>query len=74
MAVCTAEGFFLDLAAEIAALEEASALALVGAKDQGVRVRFAFAPGLDDVLADKVLGLQVLLNLVRKASRSRTMA
>ena len=27
MAVCTAEGFFLDLAAEIAALEEASALA-----------------------------------------------
>ena len=26
-------------------VEEASALALVGAKDKGVRVRFSFAPG-----------------------------
>jgi two-component system, LuxR family, sensor kinase FixL len=48
-------------------VEEASALALVGAKDKGVRVRFAFAPGLDFVLADKVQIQQVLLNLIRNA-------
>ena len=48
-------------------VEEASALALVGAKDKGVRVRFAFAPGLDFVLADKVQVQQVLLNLMRNA-------
>jgi two-component system sensor kinase FixL len=33
----------------------------------GVRVRFAFAPGLDYVLADKVQVQQVLLNLIRNA-------
>ena len=48
-------------------IEEASALALVGAKDKGVRVRFAFAPGLNYVLADKVQVQQVLLNLIRNA-------
>src|SRR5262249_62213096 len=48
-------------------IEEASALALVGAKDKSVRVRFAFAPGLDYVLADKVQVQQVLLNLIRNA-------
>src|SRR5215471_4511084 len=48
-------------------IEEASALALVGVKDKGVRVRFAFAPGLNYVLADKVQVQQVLLNLVRNA-------
>jgi two-component system sensor kinase FixL len=48
-------------------VEEASALALVGAKDRGVRVRFAFAPRLDYVLADKVQVQQVLLNLMRNA-------
>jgi len=48
-------------------VEEASALALVGAKDKGVRVRFAFAPGVDYVLADKVQVQQVLLNLMRNA-------
>ena len=48
-------------------VEEASALALVGAKDKGVRVRFAFAPGLDYVLADKVQVQQVLLNLMRNS-------
>ncbi len=47
--------------------EEASALALVGAKDKGVRVRFNFAPRLDFVLADKVQVQQVLLNLIRNA-------
>ena len=48
-------------------VEEASALALVGAKDQGVRVRFQFDPGADLVLADKVQIQQVLLNLMRNA-------
>jgi two-component system sensor kinase FixL len=48
-------------------IEEASALALVGAKDKGVRVRLAFAPRLDYVLADRVQVQQVLLNLIRNA-------
>jgi two-component system, LuxR family, sensor kinase FixL len=48
-------------------IEEASALALVGAKDKGVRVRFSFAPRLNYVLADKVQVQQVLLNLIRNA-------
>ena len=48
-------------------VEEASALALVGAKDQGVRVRFQFDPAVDLVLADKVQIQQVLLNLMRNA-------
>jgi two-component system sensor kinase FixL len=48
-------------------VEEASALALVGAKDQGVRVRFVFDPAVDLVLADKVQIQQVLLNLMRNA-------
>jgi two-component system, LuxR family, sensor kinase FixL len=48
-------------------IEEASALALVGIKDQGVRVRFQFDPTIDHVLADKVQIQQVLLNLMRNA-------
>jgi two-component system sensor kinase FixL len=48
-------------------VEEASALALVGAKDQGIRVRFVFDPAVDLVLADKVQIQQVLLNLMRNA-------
>jgi two-component system, LuxR family, sensor kinase FixL len=48
-------------------VEEASALALVGAKDQGVRARFVFDPGIDLVLADKVQIQQVPLNLMRNA-------
>jgi two-component system sensor kinase FixL len=48
-------------------IEEASALALVGAKEHGVRVRFAIEPGCEFVLADKVQVQQVLLNLVRNA-------
>jgi two-component system sensor kinase FixL len=47
--------------------EEASALALVGAKDQGVRTQFRFEHGKDLVLADKVQVQQVLLNLIRNA-------
>jgi two-component system, LuxR family, sensor kinase FixL len=48
-------------------VEEASALALVGAKDQGVRVKFVFGAARDLVLADKVQIQQVLLNLIRNA-------
>lgn len=48
-------------------VEEASALALVGAKDQNVRVMFHLDRTHDDVLADKVQIQQVLLNLIRNA-------
>lgn len=47
--------------------EEASALALVGAKDLGVRTQLNFNHGKDLVLADKVQVQQVLLNLMRNA-------
>src|SRR5690606_41410036 len=46
-------------------IEEASALALVGAKEHGVRVAFRFDPSIDLVLADKVQIQQVVLNLIR---------
>ncbi|HEY0600372.1 MAG TPA: PAS domain S-box protein [Brevundimonas sp.] len=48
-------------------IEEASALALVGAKEHGVRVLFRFSPEVDLVLADKVQIQQVVLNLIRNA-------
>jgi two-component system sensor kinase FixL len=48
-------------------IEEASALALVGAKEHGIRVRFDFNREVDLVLADKVQIQQVVLNLIRNA-------
>ena len=48
-------------------IEEAAALALVGAKEHGVRVRFDLDPEIDLVLADKVQIQQVVLNLIRNA-------
>jgi two-component system, LuxR family, sensor kinase FixL len=48
-------------------VEEASALALVGAKELGIRVRYKFDRNADLVLADKVQIQQVLLNLMRNA-------
>ena len=48
-------------------VEEASALALVGVKDRGIRVQFRFDPAVDLVLADRVQIQQVLLNLIRNA-------
>ncbi|WP_455570326.1 PAS domain-containing sensor histidine kinase [Xanthobacter agilis] len=48
-------------------VEEASALALVGAKEHGIQVRFHYDPKCDVVLADKVQVQQVLLNLMRNA-------
>ena len=48
-------------------IEEASALALVGAKEHGVRVAMNFDRSVDRVLVDKVQIQQVVLNLIRNA-------
>jgi two-component system, LuxR family, sensor kinase FixL len=48
-------------------IHEASALALVGAKEKGVRVTYRFDPRADLVLADRIQIQQVLLNLMRNA-------
>jgi two-component system sensor kinase FixL len=53
-------------------IEEASALALVGAKEYGIRVRFDFDRKVDLVLADKVQVQQVVLNLIRNAVDAMT--
>jgi two-component system, LuxR family, sensor kinase FixL len=48
-------------------IEEISALALVAAKEQSVRLVFELDPSVDLVLVDKVQVEQVLLNLLRNA-------
>jgi two-component system sensor kinase FixL len=48
-------------------IEEASALALVGAKDQAIKVRFQLDPAAQLVTADRVQIQQVILNLMRNA-------
>jgi len=48
-------------------IEEASALALIGVKETGVRTTLAFDHRVEFVLADKVQIQQVLLNLIRNA-------
>ena len=48
-------------------IEEASALALVGAKQHGVRVSMDFDRSVDRVLVDRVQIQQVVLNLIRNA-------
>jgi two-component system, LuxR family, sensor kinase FixL len=48
-------------------VEEASALALVAAREKSVRVKFLLDPAYDLVLVDKVQVQQVLLNLLRNA-------
>ena len=48
-------------------VEEASALALVGARDQGIHVRYQLSRSHDLALADRVQIQQVLLNLIRNA-------
>jgi two-component system sensor kinase FixL len=48
-------------------VEEASALALIGVKETGVRTSLEFDPRVEFVLADKVQVQQVLLNLIRNA-------
>ena len=48
-------------------LEEAGALAMVGAKDRGVRLAYEIAPAVGLVMVDKVQIQQVVLNLMRNA-------
>ena len=48
-------------------IEEASALALVGAREQGIQIRFAVDPSVNNVVADRVQVQQVLLNLLLNA-------
>jgi two-component system sensor kinase FixL len=48
-------------------LHDASALALVGAREHGIDIRFAIDPAASLVLADKVQIQQVVLNLIRNA-------
>lgn len=48
-------------------VQEASALALVGAREKGVRVTYQFDPEAPMVLADRIQIQQVLLNLIRNA-------
>lgn len=55
-------------------IEEAAALALVGAKERGIRVRYEIASDIGHVLADRVQIEQVLLNLIRNAIEAMTEA
>jgi two-component system, LuxR family, sensor kinase FixL len=48
-------------------IEEASALALVGARERGVSVQLNSEPDLPQVMVDRVQIQQVLLNLIRNA-------
>ncbi|MEE7462914.1 PAS domain-containing sensor histidine kinase [Methylobacterium fujisawaense] len=48
-------------------IEEASALALVGAREQGIVARVVVDPRVGSVLADRVQVQQVLVNLLRNA-------
>ena len=48
-------------------IEEASALALVGAKERGVKVLINMGPDLPEASVDRVQIQQVLLNLIRNA-------
>jgi len=48
-------------------IEEASALALVGGKEAGIRAVLEFDPLVETVLVDKIQIQQVLLNLLRNA-------
>ena len=48
-------------------VEEAAALALIGAQEYGVRAAFAFDPAADFVLADRIQIQQILVNLIRNA-------
>ncbi len=48
-------------------VEEAGALALIGARQQGIKTTFEFAPGAPLATIDKVQIQQVLVNLVRNS-------
>nr|MCV4209628.1 PAS domain S-box protein [Roseomonas sp. SXEYE001] len=61
-----------DLEALPGLIEEASALALVGARQRGVHVTCQLAPNLPLVLVDRIQIQQVLLNLIRNAVEAMT--
>ncbi len=48
-------------------IEDASTLALIGAKENGIAVSFRLDPAADLVLADRIQIQQVLVNLIRNA-------
>jgi len=48
-------------------IEEAAALALIGARELGVDVRFSYDRDVGEVLADRVQVQQVIVNLIRNA-------
>jgi two-component system sensor kinase FixL len=48
-------------------IDEASALALVGARSQGIKAEFVLDPAADTAFVDKIQVQQVLVNLVRNA-------
>jgi two-component system sensor kinase FixL len=48
-------------------IEEASTLAMVGARERGVRIAYLFDPRAAFTLADRIQIQQVLLNLIRNA-------
>jgi two-component system, LuxR family, sensor kinase FixL len=53
-------------------VEEASALALVGAQESGILVRMELSPDLPPLLLDRIQIQQVLVNLVRNAIEAMT--
>ena len=53
-------------------IEDASTLALVGAREAGIGVSFRLDPGADLVLADRIQIQQVLVNLIRNAMEIMT--
>jgi two-component system sensor kinase FixL len=55
-------------------IEEASALALVGSREHGVRTRFDLHPDVDLVLVDRVQIQQVVINFLRNAVDSLSAA
>lgn len=48
-------------------IEDASTLALIGARDGNIAVRFRIDPAIDLVIADRIQIQQVLVNLIRNA-------
>jgi two-component system sensor kinase FixL len=54
-------------------IEEAAALALVGAKEANVKVTLELSPALPEVLIDRIQIQQVLLNLIRNSVEAMVM-